>query len=75
MILKQRGRTREWLSQFCGLKQSATNHYLSGVRVPPLPTIKLIALALNTSEKYLLGQTDDPSPQFDPEVFLKLTGS
>jgi hypothetical protein len=48
--LKIEGRTRSWLAEYCGIPLRSLYHYLSGRRAPPVPVMKLIAMALECSE-------------------------
>lgn len=46
-----------------GLGSGAISQYLSGARKPKVETIRQIAYALNVSDTWLLGITDDPVPE------------
>ena len=45
-----------------GLTQSGYVRYENGERKPTIQTIEAIAASLSTSVDYLIGKTDDPSP-------------
>ena len=44
------------------LSQPAYLRYESGLRIPSLQTLAIIANVLNTSVEYLTDQSDDPTP-------------
>lgn len=46
-----------------GLGSGAISQYLSGTRNPKVGTIRHIANALNVSDTWFLGLTDDPEPE------------
>lgn len=62
--LEKEGRTKAWVAKFCGIEIIQLNHYLAGRRVPRRPVIKLIAMALNTTEEYLMGEDADLHQHF-----------
>jgi transcriptional regulator with XRE-family HTH domain len=55
-LLKEQGRTREWLAQQVGLDEKSLGNVLRG-RKPSLPVIKLMAIALECEESDLYGPT------------------
>jgi transcriptional regulator with XRE-family HTH domain len=55
-LLEKEGRTRKWLADKCGLKIGSLHAVMTGNRKPGPPVVKLMALALNTSEGFLLGE-------------------
>ena len=59
--LDELGKSQIWLAEQVGLKQPTISAYLKGtVKRPRM--IKEIAHTLGTSQEYLLGETDDPTP-------------
>ena len=56
------GLTKIEASKLMHLTQSGYVRYESGERNPAYPMIIVMALALNTSPEYLIGETDDPAP-------------
>jgi transcriptional regulator with XRE-family HTH domain len=71
--LESEGRTRTWLARYCGISEYSLSHYLTGRRTPKMPIVKLAAQALNVSEEYLLGTSDDPLPS-DGLITRKVIG-
>ncbi len=66
-LLEEQGRTRKWFAREIGIELSSLNHILNGRRKPGLPVLKLMALTLDVSEKFL---TED-----EGTVEVKATGS
>lgn len=59
--LKALGYSQSWLASRAGMKQPGVQAIISG-RVDRPRKLKEIATALETSQEYLLGETDDPTP-------------
>ena len=64
-------------SKILGLSQPAYLRYEAGERSPSVPVIREIARVMHTSVDYLVGATDNPSPDVlevkkdvDEELFL-----
>ena len=55
-LVESEGRTRVWIARFCGVTPQTIYNFLSGRSNPPPNMVKLLALALNTSEAYLMGE-------------------
>jgi len=55
-LAKREGRTRIWIANFCGVCPQSIYNFLSGRTSPPRPMVKLMAIALNTTEAYLMGE-------------------
>lgn len=49
-LMKEQGRTREWLAAQCRVKYDTFNHYLTGRRNPSPAVVALLAQALKASE-------------------------
>lgn len=62
-LLEKEGRTRKWLADKCGLKLGSLHSILGGTRNPGRPAVKLMAMALNTTEEYLMGEDADAHAQ------------
>jgi transcriptional regulator with XRE-family HTH domain len=58
-ILKEEGRNHIWLSKQIGSSVAYISHLFGGVRNPSLSKLKLMAIALETSEGYLLGTSEE----------------
>lgn len=56
--MKKEGRTRAWLADQCGVTLNSLQAMLSGRRRPGRPVIKLMAIALRTTEEELLGEEE-----------------
>lgn len=59
-LIAQRGRTRVWLADQCGIGRGSLNNILRGSANPGLAVLKLMAQALETTEEELLGETRRP---------------
>ena len=55
------------LSRLCGLGEAQVGKYESGLTDPTATSLKIIASVLDVSTDYLLGITDDPRRQIDPD--------
>lgn len=51
-LLVKLGRTKRWLAEQCGIELTSLNVCLQG-RAPGRPVLKLMALALETTEEFL----------------------
>ena len=73
---KKLGITKQETAKRMLLSQPAYLRYESGERTPSIHVIRVMADVLNTSVDYLIGKTDDPSPDSytvkpdsEPELF------
>jgi len=63
-MMQVRGYSGVELSRLSGVSESALSNLLSGRRnVPRADTLNKIAAALEVSDGYLIGSTNDPTPQ------------
>jgi HTH-type transcriptional regulator, cell division transcriptional repressor len=62
--------TQDKLAAASGISQRRISEYERDVRVPLLESIRKIATALETTEAYLLGETNDSLPPRDEERIL-----
>jgi len=58
-----RGLSQANLAERTRLQQTAVSHYESGTRRPSLRNLRRLAEALEVTTDYLVGHTDDPTPQ------------
>lgn len=72
----KQGLSKQKAAKAIGVSQPAYVRYESGERTPSIQVVKEIAKAFNTSTAYLLGKSDDSTPdcyviesQKDPELF------
>jgi transcriptional regulator with XRE-family HTH domain len=56
-LIKERGRTTEWVAERCGIEVTSLRNILRGDK-PSLPVIKLMALALDCAESELFDKED-----------------
>lgn len=59
--LEELGKTQQWLADEADMSQQGIGSILSGDSERPRK-LREIARALQTSQEYLLGETDDPTP-------------
>jgi len=55
-LIKEQGRTREWLADQCGISVGFFNVLVSGDRSPGRPVLKLLAYYLECTEADLLAK-------------------
>lgn len=77
---KQLGITKQEAAKRMQLSQPAYLRYESGERKPSIHVIEFMAHILGTSVNYLIGETDNPSPdsylvkiESEPELFDLIT--
>lgn len=71
--LKALRKSQSWLADQVGMTQQAISDIVLGQTRRPRKLLEL-SLALETSQEYLLGQTDDPTPSVsDPLLFAYLS--
>ena len=58
-LLKKSGLTQRELANKVGVTEASMSRYISGGRIPKIPTIANIANALHTTSDYLLGAEED----------------
>lgn len=61
-LRKKRGIKAAEIHKYLGVARSTYSGYETGVRVPPPDKLKKLATYLETSADYLMGFTDDESP-------------
>lgn len=54
--------TQKQLAEMVGVSPGAIGMYETGQRSPDLEMVRRLAVALDTSMSYLIGETDDPRP-------------
>jgi transcriptional regulator with XRE-family HTH domain len=54
--------TQEYVADLIGVARPTYTAYENGTKQPPLETVNNIADLLDVSSDYLLGRSDDPSP-------------
>lgn len=64
-LLREKNMTQKQLAISSQVTESSMTHYVKGARVPYGDVVVRIATALDTSTDYLLGNTDDPSSDFN----------
>ena len=69
-LLINYGYSQRKIAFLLGISPSALSLYRSGKRTPSIDTIKKIANLFGVSVSYLLGETNDPTPEKKPEVKL-----
>jgi len=62
-LRQQRGYSQEYLAQQVDVRNQQIWRYENGSQVASSEVVAKIAQVLNTSADYLLGLSDDPSPQ------------
>ena len=64
----KRGMTQEDLSSKLGITRAALSHYEKNRREPDSDTLNKIADFFTISIDYLLGRTDEPNREFEPNI-------
>lgn len=59
---RERGLTQKQLAELVGVSHGTIGMYETGQRSPDLEMVRRLAVALDTSMSYLIGETDDPCP-------------
>lgn len=67
--LKALGKPQEWLAAKVGMSQQGIGNIIHGDVQRP-KRLREIALALETTQEYLLGETSDPTPLPSDEAFF-----
>ena len=62
-LLKEKNMSQKELSEKADITESALSHYIKGDRTPRSDTLSSIAIVLNTSTDYLLGNDAFEYPQ------------
>lgn len=62
-LLKEEGRSQRWLADKVGSTPAYISHLLTGVKNPSLTMLKLMAIALETTEPYLMGTSEERRPK------------
>ena len=61
LLMKAKGITQKVVAKKASVTESAMSYYVSGVRTPRGEVLSRIALALDTTTDYLLGNTNEPA--------------
>lgn len=72
-LLKKQGKKQSYIEEKLGSYRGKVTEWKNGKSSPTNEEIKVIAELLDTTEAYLLGETDDPSPRkLSPEEEIVL---
>lgn len=66
--------TQTALAEFLGVKRQIISYYENGTRLPSLDHLVSIAVHYNTTTDYLLGLSDDSTPDYDIQAICNYTG-
>ena len=67
-------RTQEEFARFLGISRPTVGFYESGQRIPDALVLRQIAEKCNVSADYLLGLTNEKTPEQDIQAICKKTG-
>lgn len=63
-LIKESGLEQQQIAQALGIKRSTFNGYVNNTREPRLETLKAIAAYFKVTVDYLIGHSDEKSPNY-----------
>ncbi len=72
-VREKRGMTQRQLADMSGVSRNTVINWEGKKRTPDADDIRRLALALNTTAAYLMGETDDPTPKSPPQTEIRDT--